>query len=142
MDQVAVLGVLHEEERTVGGEPAAQKSTLVDASDPNGFGRAVDLRRRCAVERHVNEEAVAGADSGRHDARRLSKPLAPAVRKTCQKRRARPSRERLHEPTAGFVAALVLEPQDPLAVECRRAVDHADNALGDLARGGVDAPVG
>src|SRR5437763_14686747 len=38
MDQVAVLGVLYAEQRTVGREPAAQESTLVDAADPNGFG--------------------------------------------------------------------------------------------------------
>src|SRR5439155_25024073 len=132
MDQVPVLGVLQAEQRAVGRKPAAEESTLVEAADANGFGRPIDLRRRVAVERDVDCESVTVADSGRHDSGGLGETLVPAMRNTVQKRSGLPSRERLHEPAAGLIAGLVLEPQDLPAIESRRPVDHADDAVGHL----------
>src|SRR5438552_10850979 len=151
--------MLQAEQGTVGRKPTAQKPALVDAADANGFGRAIHLCRGPTLERHEDGETLTVADSRRDDPRCLSEALAPAVGNACQERLAWPSRERLHEPAAGLIAGLVIEPQDSLAVECRHPVDHADDAVGPPAafiarrlpgvqlpdarrRGGVNAPVG
>ena len=83
MDEVAVLGVLEAEERSVGGERAAQDAALVHAAEAHRLGRAVDLDRRAAVERHVHGEPLAVADPGDDDAR-------PPARVLRSSRAARP----------------------------------------------------
>src|SRR5207249_7094989 len=113
------------------GAPA-EESTLVEAADANRLGRPVDLRCRTAVERDVDGESVAVADCRRYDPGGLGKALVPAIRNTFQKRSGLASREGLHEPATGLIAGLVLEPQDPLPVESRGSIDHADDAVGHL----------
>ena len=132
MDEVAVLRVLEAEQRPVRREGAAEEAGLVRAPEAKGLGRAVELARGCAVERHVHREPVAVADAGDDDSRRLREALVPAVRDALEERSRLAARERLDEPLPGLVAGLVLEPEDALAVERRRAVEQADGVVRDL----------
>ena len=133
MDQVAVLGVLQAEMRSIRGQRAEQEAAFVDAAESNRFGGAVHLASLGSVQRDVHGKALAVAQAGSHDPLRLRQPFAPPVANAFQECAGLAAAEWLHEPAAGLVAALVLKPDDSLAVECRCSVDHAHRVIGDLA---------
>ncbi len=123
VNQVAVLGMLEAEQASVRRERSAEEATVVRACERHRFGGAVDLSRRCAVQRHMNREPVAIRDRDDDDSRRLRQPVAPAVRNALEKRLRFAAVERLHQPAARLVAGLVLKPEHAFAVEGRHGVD-------------------
>jgi hypothetical protein len=131
--EIAVLRVLQAEEGAVRGERAAVEATTFCAAELHGLGRAVDLARCASGERDVDREAVAVADPGGDNSRRLREALAPAVWHPFQERLRLAFVEGLDEPAARLVAGLVLEPEHTFAVERRRSVGQADRVVGDLA---------
>ena len=138
VDEVAVLGVLEAEQRAVRGERPAEKSPRLDAPEPHRVIGAVDRLCRAAVDRHVDGEALAIGDRRDDDPRCLREPFVPAVRHAVEEQRRLASVERLHVPAAGLVAALVLEPENAVAVERRDGVDETDGMVGHLpARAGL-----
>ena len=133
MDEVAVLGMLEAEQRSVRREGAPQEAFPVGASESHRPVSPVDDLRLAALQRDVDREAVAIGDRRRHDPRRLCESLVPSMRHAVEKRRGVAAVERLHLPAAGLVAALVLEPQHTLAVEGRNGVDEPDRMSRHLA---------
>jgi len=133
MDQVSVLGVLQTQQRPVRRQSTSEEPALIDAADADRLARPVDLLRGTALERDVDGEPVAVADSRGHDARCLRQSLAPAVGSTLQEGSGLPTEEGLYAPAARLVPGLVLEPQDSLSVEGGHAVDHADGVVGHPA---------
>ena len=142
MDQVAVLGVLVTEQRTVARQRAAQEAAVVVPTEPHGVAGAMELMRASAVERYVDGEAVSIGGRRDDDSRSLREALVPAVRDAVEERSRLASEERLREPLAGLVAGLVLEPEHAFAVEARNRVDQPDWMVRYLAaRAGVRRPV-
>ena len=132
MDEVAVLRVFEAKECPIGREASEQEAGLAGAADSNRLLRPVDLPRRVTVQRDVDTEPRAVADAGSDDAGSLRQPLAPAVRSAIEERFRLAARERLDDPAPCFGSRLVLEPEHPFAVQCRRAVDDPDRLVGDL----------
>ncbi len=130
--EVAVLRVLEAEQRAVRGERPAEESVRFDAPEPHRAIGAVDRPCGAAVDRDVDGEALAVGDRRDDDPRRLGEPFVPSVRHAVEEERRLASVERLHVPAAGLVAALVLEPENALAVERRDGVDETHRMVGHL----------
>ena len=109
MDQVSMLGVLQTQQRPVRRQSALKEPAEIDAADADRLGRPVDLLCRASVERDVDGEPVAIADSRSDYARCLRQSLAPAVRNPFQKGSGLPSEEGLYAPATRLVPGLVLE---------------------------------
>ena len=138
MDEVAALPVLQAEQRAVGGERPAEESLRLSAPEPHGAVGAVDRPCGATVDRDVDGKALAVRDPGDDDPGRLGEPLAPSVRHPVEEECRLAAVEGLHVPAAGLVATLVLEPEDPFAVERRDGIDEADRVVGHLpARAGL-----
>ena len=134
MDEVAVLRVLEAEQGAVGRKASAKEAILSPhTSDSEGLGGKGEPSSRFAVERYVDGESVAVADSRCHDPGRLGQPLVPAVRDAFEERLRLAPVKRLDEPASGLVTGVVLEPEDSLSIEGRGAVEKADRVIRHLA---------
>src|SRR5688572_3994513 len=85
-----------------------------------------------AIEGDVDREAVAVGDRCDDDSGGLREPLAPAVRHAVEKERRLAAREGLHVPAAGLVAALVLKPENALAVQRGDGIDETHRVIRHL----------
>ena len=138
---VAVLRMLQREERAVRRQPGGS-AALERAGDRQPFGAPRDLLRGFPLERHEDREpAVALAHTQAHDARRLREALAPPHRDPVEERDGAPTVERLHEPSPGLVAGVLLPEQHRGAVDRGLSRRHAHRVLGDATPiAGGDVP--
>src|SRR6476660_991839 len=125
--------MLETEQRSVRGQRATWKATAFAAAGPDVLTRSIQLPRPRAAKRHVAGEALAVPDPGGDDPGRLDEPVRPAIGNAVEERPRLAAVERLHDPGPCLVAALVLEPEDALAVERGEAVDDSDGVVARLA---------
>src|SRR6185369_14321935 len=124
--QVAMLGVLDRQERSVGRQPGEVAPMLI-AGEAQPLRRVRDRAHPLAVDRGVDpERAVLGADARGHDAVALGEAAVPAARYTVEEWLRAAALERLREPRAGLVARVLLPEGDLGTVGREGTLAHAD----------------
>jgi len=135
MEEIPVFSVFETEQRAVRREAPLEEAAHLHASDPERLRGDRKPSSRLVVDRDVDRESVAVADSQCDDPWCLGQALTPPMRDAFEEGLHLAPVEWLDEPASGLVAGLVFEPEDPLAVEGRRAVDQADRVIRHLAEG-------